>query len=88
MSLNFQIRKFNMDIIKHRCEIDSRKSPMIVVIGKKDTGKSFLVRDILANNISDDYEDLMDKPWFSKNIGQTFELRLSNSLQSSSLCLS
>lgn len=35
-------------------------------------------------NISDDYEDLMEKPWFSKNIGQTFELKLSNSLQSSS----
>ena len=52
MSLNFQIRKFNMDIIKSRCEIDSRKSPMIVVIGKKDTGKSFLVRDILANTQS------------------------------------
>lgn len=34
-------------MIKDRCEIDSRKSPMIVVIGKKDTGKSFLVRDIL-----------------------------------------
>ena len=41
-----------MDVIKQRCEIDSRKSPMIVVIGKKDTGKSFLVRDILANTQS------------------------------------
>jgi len=36
-----------MEMITDRCEIDSRKSPMIVVIGKKDTGKSFLVRDIL-----------------------------------------
>ena len=36
-------------MLKDRCEIDSRKSPMIVVIGKKDTGKSFLVRDILFN---------------------------------------
>jgi hypothetical protein len=36
-------------MIKERCEIDSRKSPMIVIIGKKDTGKSFLVRDILFN---------------------------------------
>jgi hypothetical protein len=41
-----------MDTIKSRCEIDSRKSPMMVVIGKKDTGKSFLVRDILANTQS------------------------------------
>jgi len=36
-------------MLKDRCEIDSRKSPMIVLIGKKDTGKSFLVRDILFN---------------------------------------
>ena len=36
-----------MNMITDRCEIDSRKSPMMVVIGKKDTGKSFLVRDIL-----------------------------------------
>ena len=36
-----------MDVIRQRCEIDSRKGPMIVLIGKKDTGKSFLVRDIL-----------------------------------------
>jgi len=47
--MNFQIRKFSMQTIVDRCEIDSRKSPMIVLIGKKDTGKSFLVRDILAN---------------------------------------
>jgi len=36
-----------METIKERCAIDSHKSPMILVIGKKDTGKSFLVRDIL-----------------------------------------
>jgi len=47
--MNFQLRKFNIDMIRDRCDIDSRKSPMIVVIGKKDTGKSFLVRDILFN---------------------------------------
>ena len=47
--MNFQLRKFDIDMIKERCDIDSRKSPMIVIIGKKDTGKSFLVRDILFN---------------------------------------
>ena len=47
--MNFQLRKFNIDMIKDRCEMDSRKSPMMVIIGKKDTGKSFLVRDILFN---------------------------------------
>lgn len=50
--MNFQIKKFNIQTIVDRCEIDSRKSPMIVLIGKKDTGKSFLVRDILANTRS------------------------------------
>jgi hypothetical protein len=47
--MNFEIKKFSIKTIVDRCEIDSRKSPMIVLIGKKDTGKSFLVRDILAN---------------------------------------
>ena len=45
--MNFSIKRFNIEMIRDRCEIDSRKSPMIVVIGKKDTGKSFLVKDIL-----------------------------------------
>ena len=35
-------------------------------------------------NISDDYEDLIDKSWFTQNIGKTFELKLSDSLQSGS----
>ena len=47
--MNFNIKKFNMGIIRERCELDSKKAPMIVLIGKRDTGKSFLVRDILAN---------------------------------------
>lgn len=34
-------------------------------------------------DISDDYEDLMDKTWFSQNIGQTFELKLNDPLTSS-----
>jgi hypothetical protein len=50
--MNFQLRKFDINMIKDRCDIDSRKSPMMVIIGKKDTGKSFLVRDILFNTQS------------------------------------
>jgi hypothetical protein len=34
-------------------------------------------------NISDDYEDLVEKSWFSKNIGETFELNLNNEIRSS-----
>jgi hypothetical protein len=45
--MNFDLKRFDMNMITSRCEIDSKKSPMMVVIGKKDTGKSFLVRDIL-----------------------------------------
>lgn len=47
--MNFNIKKFNMDVIRDRCALDSRKAPMIVLVGKRDTGKSFLVKDILAN---------------------------------------
>jgi len=47
--MNFNIRKFDIDMIRERCALDSRKAPMIVLIGKRDTGKSFLVKDILAN---------------------------------------
>jgi len=36
-------------MIRDRCALDSKKAPMIVLIGKRDTGKSFLVRDVLAN---------------------------------------
>lgn len=35
-------------------------------------------------NISDDYPDLVDKSWFSQNIGKTFELRLADHVQTSS----
>lgn len=51
--MNFELQRFDMNMLKERCAIDSRKSPMIVVIGKKDTGKSFLVRDILFNTQQD-----------------------------------
>ena len=47
--MNFNIKKFSMDMIRDRCSLDSKKAPMIVLIGKRDTGKSFLVRDVLAN---------------------------------------
>lgn len=45
--MNFTLQRFDMGMITERCDIDSRKSPMMVIIGKKDTGKSFLVRDVL-----------------------------------------
>jgi len=48
-TMNFHLKKFDIGMLRDRCEIDSRKSPMMVLIGKKDTGKSFLVRDILYN---------------------------------------
>lgn len=47
--MNFNIKKFNMDMIRDKCALDSKKAPVIVFIGKRDTGKSFLVKDILAN---------------------------------------
>jgi len=47
--MNFNIKKFDMEMIRTKCALDSKKAPVIVFIGKRDTGKSFLVRDILAN---------------------------------------
>ena len=43
--MNLELKKFNMKNIK----FDSQKSsgPVIVLIGRRDTGKSFLVRDLL-----------------------------------------
>lgn len=32
-------------------------------------------------NISDDYEDLCERPWFTQNLGHTFDLRLKESIQ-------
>ena len=34
-------------------------------------------------NISDDYEDLCDRSWFSGNIGKTFELKLADGIRDS-----
>lgn len=34
-------------------------------------------------DISDDYEEVSDRPWFSANIGKTFDLKLSNSVSNS-----
>jgi hypothetical protein len=31
-------------------------------------------------NISDDYEELSERPWFSTNLGKTFDLKLSNTV--------
>ena len=36
-------------MIRNKCALDSKKAPVIVFIGKRDTGKSFLVKDILAS---------------------------------------
>ena len=35
-------------------------------------------------NLSDDYTDLVDRKWFSQNIGKTFDLRLADHLNASS----
>lgn len=45
MSHQLPIRKWSMNNIKFRP--DENKGPVIVLIGRRDTGKSFLVRDLL-----------------------------------------
>ena len=43
--MNLELKKFNMKQIKFPA--NENKGPVIVLIGRRDTGKSFLVRDLL-----------------------------------------
>ena len=43
--MNLELKKFNMKNIKFHN--DKASGPVIVLIGRRDTGKSFLVRDLL-----------------------------------------
>ena len=42
MAMNLELRKFDMNEIKH--------DKVVVLIGKRDTGKSFLCKDILFHH--------------------------------------
>lgn len=44
-TMNLDLKKFDMKNI--RFKPDENKGPVVVLIGKRDTGKSFLVRDLL-----------------------------------------
>lgn len=46
--MNLELKKFDMKNIK----FDSKKAsgPVIVLIGRRDTGKSFLVKDLLYHH--------------------------------------
>ena len=43
--MTLEMRKFNMKEITFKP--DENKGPVIVMIGRRDTGKTFLVRDLL-----------------------------------------
>ena len=46
--MNLELKKFNMKNIKFNLE--GSNGPVIVLIGRRDTGKSFLVRDMLFHH--------------------------------------
>lgn len=46
--MNLELKKFNMKNIKFN--LDDSNGPVIVMIGRRDTGKSFLVRDMLYHH--------------------------------------
>jgi hypothetical protein len=46
--MNLELKKFNMKNIKFNLE--GSNGPVIVMIGRRDTGKSFLVRDMLFHH--------------------------------------
>ena len=43
--MTLQLKKFDMKMISFKS--DENKGPVVVLIGRRDTGKSFLVRDLL-----------------------------------------
>ena len=43
--MTLQLKKFDMKMISFKP--DENKGPVVVLIGRRDTGKSFLVRDLL-----------------------------------------
>jgi hypothetical protein len=45
MAMNLELKKFNMKMITFNP--NENKGPVVVLIGRRDTGKSFLVRDLL-----------------------------------------
>ena len=45
MSVGLELAKFDMRSISFRP--DENKGPVIVLIGRRDTGKSFLVKDLM-----------------------------------------
>jgi hypothetical protein len=48
--MNLELKKFDMKLITFNP--DESKGPVIILIGKRDTGKSFLVRDLLYHHQS------------------------------------
>ena len=48
MSTELELTKFNMNKISFRP--DENKGPVVVLIGRRDTGKSYLVRDLLYHH--------------------------------------
>ena len=46
--MNLELKKFNMKNIKFN--LDDSNGPVIVLIGRRDTGKSFLVKDMLYHH--------------------------------------
>jgi len=43
--MNLELKKFDMKSISFKA--NESKGPVIVLIGRRDTGKSFLVKDLL-----------------------------------------
>jgi hypothetical protein len=45
--MSLELKKFDMKSIQFKAQGEKATGPVIVLIGKRDTGKSFLVRDLL-----------------------------------------
>lgn len=45
--MTLELKKFNMRDILFTSDVDKKDGPVVVLIGRRDTGKSFLVKDLL-----------------------------------------
>lgn len=48
--MTLELRKFDIRSIRFKAQDTEKKGPVVVLIGRRDTGKTFLVRDILFHH--------------------------------------
>ena len=64
--MNLELSKFDMRSISFRP--DENKGPVIVLIGRRDTGKSFLVQDLMFHHQDIPIGTVMSRLWRARQL--------------------